>query len=79
MVLLGVGIESKHDVTIKRLHKRDPRQHGVAPAAAQHQRLDRDLPLRQIGFLLRQLRDAVGLVLQREQLPAVGAARRSCR
>ena len=38
MVLLGVGIERKHDVTIKRLHERDVRKHRVSPAAAQHQR-----------------------------------------
>ena len=30
MVHLGVGIERKHDVTIKRLHECDPRQHRVA-------------------------------------------------
>lgn len=53
MMLLGVGVERKHDVTIKRLHERDPSQHGVAAAAAQHQRFDRYLPLRQVGLLFR--------------------------
>jgi len=72
MMLLGFGIELKHDVTIKRLHERDPRQHRVAAAAAQHQRFDSDLPLRQVGLLFRQRRNVVGGVLQREQLPAVG-------
>src|ERR1044071_8138675 len=43
-----------------------------AAATAQHQRLDRRLPFRQCGFVLRQLRDVVSRVLQREQLPAVG-------
>jgi len=53
MMLLGVGVERKHDVTIKRLHERDPSQHGVAAAAAQHQRFDRYLPPRQVGLLFR--------------------------
>src|SRR4051812_25260544 len=71
MALLGVGIECKNDVAIKRLHNRDPRQHRVATAAAQHPGLNSRLPVRQVGFRLWQLRDVVRRVLQREQLPAV--------
>jgi hypothetical protein len=41
------GLNLSTNVTIKRRHERDPRQHRVAPAAAQHQRFDSDLPLRQ--------------------------------
>ena len=52
-MLLGIGVERYHDITIERLHECDPRQHRVAPAAAQHQRLDSDLPLRQVGLLSR--------------------------
>jgi hypothetical protein len=72
MLLLGVGVERYHDVAIERLHERDARQHRMTATAAQHQRLDCDLPVSQAGFLLRQLRNIVGRVLQREQLPAVG-------
>jgi len=59
-------------MAVLRLHDPDAGKHGVAAATAQRQRLDRRLPFRQCGFVLRQLRDVVSRVLQREQLPAVG-------
>ena len=59
-------------MTVQRLHNPDPPHHRWPAAAAQHQHLDRGLPFRQVGFLLRQLHDVVGRVLQGEQLPAVG-------
>lgn len=71
MMFLGVGTERKRNVPIERFHKCDPRKHHVTAAAAQHQRLDRCVPFRQIRFLLRQLGDVVGRVLQRQQLPVV--------
>jgi len=71
-MLLGVGVERYHDVTIERLHECDPGQHGAAVAAAQHQRFDCYLPRRQVGLLFRQLCNLIGCVLQLEQLPAVG-------
>ena len=59
-------------MAVQRLHDTDAGKHGVAAATAQHQHLDRRLPFRQCGLVLRQLRDVVSRVLQREQLPAVG-------
>ena len=58
-------------MNVERLHDPDAGKHGVAAATAQHQRFDRRLPFRQVGFLLRQLRDVVSRVLQRVQLPAI--------
>jgi hypothetical protein len=52
MMILALGIKDPLDVTVQRPHDRDPRQHRVTTAAAQHEDLDRRLPLRQIGFLL---------------------------
>jgi hypothetical protein len=71
-MILAIGIEHPLDMTVQRSHDANPRHHRVAAAPAQHQRLDRGLPFRQVGFFLRQLRDVVCRVLQREQLPAVG-------
>ena len=72
MCLFAIRIEYPLDTTVQRPHDPDPRQHGIATAATQHQNLDRRLPFRQVGFFFRQLGDVVGRVLQREQLPAVG-------
>ena len=72
MCLFAIGIEDPLDMSIERLHDTDPRQHRIAAAAAQHQHFDCRLPFRQIGFLPGKLRNVVGRVLQREQLPAVG-------
>jgi hypothetical protein len=41
------------------------------PPAAQHQRFDRRLPFRQVGFLLRQLHNVIGGVFEREKLATV--------
>jgi hypothetical protein len=70
MRVFALGIEHPLDATVQRLHDPDPRQHRITAAAAQHQDLDRCLPFRQVGFVLRQLRDAVGIVLQRHELSA---------
>jgi len=59
-------------MAVQRLHDPDAGKHGVAAATAQHQCLDCRSPFRQCGFVLRQLRDVVSRVFQREQLPAVG-------
>ena len=69
---LSVGIKPPADVTIERRRAPDAGEHGVTAATTQHQRFDRRLPFRQFGLLLRQLRDVVSCVLQRDQLPAVG-------
>ena len=71
MCLFAIGIEHPLDITVQRLHDANPRHHRVAAAAAQHQRLDRRLPLRQVGFFLRLLRDVVGCVLERDELTTV--------
>ena len=52
MCLFAIGIEDPLDMPIERLHDTDPRQHSIAAAAAQHQRFDRRLPFRQVGFRL---------------------------
>src|SRR5258705_1427055 len=49
----------------------DPRHHRRAAAAAQHQRFDRRLPFRQVGFRFRQLHDVVGSVPKRDELSPV--------
>jgi hypothetical protein len=72
MCVFAIGIEYPLDMTVQRVHYPDTGKHRVAAAAAQHQRFDRGLPFRQIGFPLRQLRDVFRCVLQREELPAVG-------
>ena len=51
---------------VQRSHDSNPCHHRRAAAAAQHQRFNRRLPFREVGLLLRQLRDVVGRVLQRE-------------
>jgi hypothetical protein len=70
--LFAIGIENPLNIAGQGSHDPDPRQHRVTAAAAQHQRPDRRLPFRQVGFLLWQLRNVVGCVLQRVQLSAVG-------
>ena len=70
-MIFAFGIKDPFDMTVQRLHNPDPRHHRWPAAAAKQQDLDCRLPFRQVGFLLRQLRNVVGRVLQREQLPAV--------
>jgi len=72
MCLFAIGIERPLDMTVQGFHDPDAGHHRGAATAAQHQRFDRRLPFRQIGFRLGQLRNVVGSVLQRDQLPAVG-------
>jgi hypothetical protein len=69
------SLSAQLDMTVRRLHDSYPRHHRVSAAAAQHQHFDRRLPFRQVGFLLRQLRNLVGRVLQRQELP-MGSAKR---
>jgi hypothetical protein len=57
MRLFAIGLEFPHQVPMQRLQDTNPRHHGVAATAAQHQHLDRSSPFRKIGFLLRQARD----------------------
>ena len=71
-MVLALGIKDPLDVTVQRLHDSDPRHHRRTATRHQQQHLNGGLPFRQVGFLLRQFRNVVGRVLQREQLPAVG-------
>jgi len=48
MGIFAIGIEHPLDMTVQRLHDPDPRHHRRA-SARKHQRLDRGLPLGQIG------------------------------
>jgi hypothetical protein len=70
MRFFSTGDEHALDIASERSHDADRRQHRVATSAAQHQCLDRHLPFRKVGFLLRQFGDEFCRVLQREQLPA---------
>jgi hypothetical protein len=63
MGIFAIGIEHPFDVTIQRPHDADPRHHRRTAAAAQHQRLDRGLPFRQVGFFFRQAGDVSPLRL----------------
>jgi hypothetical protein len=56
---------------VQRSHDSNPRHHRRPAAAAQHQRFDRGLPFRQLGFLLRKCGDVIGSVSQRDEL-AIG-------
>ena len=60
MGVLAIGIKHALDVTVQRLHDPNPRHHRRTASRYQHRRLDRDLPFRQVCFLLRKLGDVVG-------------------
>jgi hypothetical protein len=57
MSIFAIAIEHPLDMTVQCLHDPDAGKHGVTTAAARHQRFDRRLPFRKVGFVLRQLRD----------------------
>ena len=57
MGVFAIGIEHALDITVQRLHDRDPRQHCRTAPAAYPQCLDRDLQVRQVGFLFREAGD----------------------
>jgi hypothetical protein len=67
----AIGIEDPLDVAVQRIHDSDARQHRVTASRHEQQNLDRGLPFRQPEFLLRQLRDVVGCVLERDELATV--------
>lgn len=59
-MLIGVGIEFQHYVTVQRIRECDPGEHRRSVSRHEHQRFDRDLPLRQFRLLLWQGGDVVG-------------------
>jgi hypothetical protein len=59
MVFLSVRIEFPNDMTVQCPHDAYPRHHRRTASRYQHQNLDRSLPFRQVGFLLRQAGDVV--------------------
>lgn len=55
MMVLAIGIEHPLDATVQRFHDADPREHcRTAQVGNEYECLDRGLPLRQIGFVLRE-------------------------
>jgi len=72
MVVFPVRTELANLVSVQRQHEPDPRQHG-RPAAlnGQHQLRDRGLPLGRRGFLLGQVGDVGGGVVQRDERATV--------
>lgn len=61
MGILAIGIEPPHDVTVQRLHDRDPRQH-LRPVALgdEQQRFHRDFPVGGVVLGFRQFGDVLG-------------------
>jgi hypothetical protein len=47
MRLFAIGVEFSHHVAVQRPHDANPRKHGVAATAAQHQGFDGSLTFRQ--------------------------------
>lgn len=71
MRLFAIGIEYALDMAVQRSHEPHARHHRRTTSRDEQQNLDRGLPFRQVGFLLWQLRDVVGYVLQRDELATV--------
>jgi hypothetical protein len=67
--VFAVGIEHTLDVAVQRPQHTDPRMHQRPAILRSHdQRLDGGLPLRAFVFGLRQPRDVIGGILERDEL-----------
>ena len=66
--IFAVGIKHPLDITVQRLQDSNPRHHRRSAARNQHEDLDRRLPFRQVGLVLRQAGDVGGGVSQRDEL-----------
>ena len=73
MMIFPVGVEHPLDVPVQRPHDADPRmQRRPAILRCHDQRLDGGLPVRAFVLSLRQSRDVIGGIFERDDLaPAV--------